>query len=58
MKFRKRPVTTDTTGRLGLLINTLEGQMLGVENDWVIKGVNGEFYPSKPDIFFKTYELV
>lgn len=37
-------------------ISTLEG-VLGVsENDWVIRGVNGEFYPCKPDIFEKTYE--
>jgi hypothetical protein len=40
---------------IGLLINTLEGQMLGRGNDWIIKGVNGEFYPCKPDIFEKTY---
>ena len=42
--------------RLGLLIPTLEGEMLGVENDWIIKGVQGEFYPCKPDIFAATYD--
>ena len=43
---------------LGLRINTPEGTMEALENDWIIKGVNGEFYPCKPDIFEKTYELV
>lgn len=37
-------------------ISTLEGVMTVSENDWIIKGVNGEFYPCKPDIFEKTYE--
>lgn len=41
-----------------LLIRTLEGIMTANTNDWIIKGVNGEFYPCKPDIFEKTYELV
>ena len=40
-----------------LNIPTLEGVMTASKNDWVIKGVNGEFYPCKPDIFEKTYEL-
>ena len=39
-------------------IKTLEGNMKAENNDWIIKGVNGEFYPCKPDIFEKTYELV
>lgn len=39
-------------------ITTLEGIMNASKNDWIIKGVNGEFYPCKPDIFEKTYELV
>lgn len=37
-------------------IDTLEGAMLATEGDWIIKGVSGEFYPCKPDIFTKTYE--
>jgi hypothetical protein len=41
-----------------LLINTLEGEMRADMNDWIIKGVKGEFYPCKPDIFEQTYELV
>lgn len=39
-------------------ITTLEGKMHVSENDYIIKGVNGEFYPCKPDVFEKTYELV
>ena len=41
-----------------LNIHTLEGVMKAQEGDWIIKGVNGEFYPCKPDIFEKTYESV
>ena len=41
-----------------LKIETLEGTMEASEGDYIIKGVNGEFYPCKPDIFEKTYELV
>jgi hypothetical protein len=43
------------TDTLGLLIPTLEGLMLARENDWIIKGIQGEFYPCKPDIFELTY---
>lgn len=39
-----------------LLIHTLEGVMRADKDDWIIKGVNGELYPCKPDIFEKTYE--
>jgi hypothetical protein len=44
--------------RLGIQIPTLEGVMIGSENDWIIKGIQGEFYPCKPDIFEATYESV
>ena len=37
-------------------IKTLEGGIRASKNDYVIKGVNGEFYPCKPDIFHATYE--
>jgi hypothetical protein len=40
-----------------LNIETLEGVMKANEGDWIIRGVNGEFYPCKPDIFEKTYEV-
>lgn len=39
-----------------LLIPTLEGVMWASVGDWIIKGVQGEFYPCKPDIFEATYE--
>jgi len=42
----------------GLLIHTLEGDMLADPGDWIIRGVQGEFYPCKPDIFEATYEPV
>lgn len=41
-----------------LEIKTLEGLMTGEINDWIIKGVKGEFYPCKPDIFEQTYEPI
>ena len=40
------------------IIDTLEGQHRANVKDWIIKGVHGEFYPCKPDIFEQTYELV
>lgn len=39
-------------------IRTLEGTMQANLGDWIIKGVKGEFYPCKPDIFEATYEPV
>lgn len=39
-----------------LLIDTLEGQMKAKPGDWIIKGIKGEFYPCKPDIFAESYE--
>ena len=39
-----------------LKIETLEGLMIATEGDYIIKGVQGEFYPCKPDIFAETYE--
>lgn len=41
-----------------LEIETLEGTMTARPGDYVIKGVQGEFYPCKPDIFAETYEAV
>lgn len=41
-----------------MYIKTLEGSMLASEGDFIIKGVKGEFYPCKPDIFEMTYEAV
>jgi hypothetical protein len=39
-------------------IPTLEGTMTARAGDWIIKGIKGEFYPVKPDIFLATYEAV
>jgi len=39
-------------------IKTLEGTMKAIPGDWIIKGIQGEFYPCKPDIFAETYEAV
>ncbi len=41
-----------------ITISTLEGVMTADIGDWIIKGVKGEFYPCKPDIFDQTYEKV
>ncbi len=41
-----------------LTIPTLEGDMTASVGDWIIRGVQGEFYPCKPDIFRETYEPV
>lgn len=43
-------------GIVGVL--TLEGFMVAKKGDWIIKGVKGEFYPVKPDVFAATYEAV
>jgi hypothetical protein len=48
----------NSQGFCGLYINTLEGKMKVSPLDFVIRGVNGEFYPCKEDIFIKTYEAV
>jgi hypothetical protein len=42
----------------GVLIPTLEGVHQASFGDWIIKGIQGEFYPCKPDIFEATYEPV
>jgi len=42
----------------GLVIKTLEGEHLASIGDFIIKGVKGEFYPCKPDIFALTYDAV
>jgi hypothetical protein len=40
------------------MVSTLEGTMTGQKGDWLIRGVKGELYPCKPDIFAATYEAV
>lgn len=51
------PVIMDA-GSGYIVIETLEGKMHGAPGDWIIKGVKGEFYPCKPDIFAATYEAI
>ena len=46
------------TGTLSLMVQTLEGSMQASIGDYIIKGVKGEFYPCKPDIFDMTYDKV
>jgi hypothetical protein len=50
--------TTDNPLGVYWQINTLEGVMTAKPFDYIIKGVKGEFYPCKPDIFEQTYEKV
>lgn len=47
-----------TNGADPLYVCTLEGRMIVSPMDWIVRGVNGELYPVKPDIFEKTYELL
>lgn len=51
------PLYKDEKG-FHILIPTMEGTMRADNLDWIICGVNGEYYPCKPDIFEKTYEPV
>ena len=51
--FERHPDNEDA-----LLIHTLEGDHRADIGDWIIRGVKGEFYPCKPDIFALTYEAV
>lgn len=56
--YMDKRVLADETERPCLSINTLEGAHWVSPGDWIIKGVAGEFYPCKPDIFEQTYEEV
>jgi hypothetical protein len=60
VKFIGRTKHTWTMNELGtaLYLDTLEGGHVASQNDWIIKGIKGEFYPCKPDIFEQTYEEV
>lgn len=46
----------ESSGLSRVSIVTLEGVMFAEPGDWIIKGIKGEFYPCKPDIFAATYE--
>lgn len=56
LEFAKDSFNNPSTSEI--VIPTLEGNMMVSIGDYVIKGVDGEFYPCKPDIFDKTYEEV
>lgn len=51
-------VGKNSLNQLYVEIKTLEGTMRADNGDWIIKGVKGEFYPCKHDIFEETYERV
>lgn len=55
---KKLPTVISSNEDTQLVVSTLEGDMKASKGDWIIKGVNGEFYPCKPDIFEKTYDVV
>ena len=48
----------NSVGSHVLEIDTLEGAITASPNDWIIRGIKGEFYPCKPDIFEATYDCI
>ena len=46
------------SGKEVLVVQTLEGDMAAAIGDFIIKGLRGEFYPCKPDVFHKKYEKI
>jgi hypothetical protein len=50
------PARPHDGSKIAAKIPTLEGDLIANENDWIIRGVKGELYPCKPDIFEATYE--
>lgn len=59
LDFRKRPIIV-RAARMSesFSVETLEGVMRGKSGDWLIRGVNGELYPCKDDVFIKTYDVL
>ena len=56
-KYRKKPVVIEAYQTdVEMEIETLEGTMKANKGDWIIRGVKGELYPCKPDVFDMTYE--
>lgn len=53
-----RPAGRRRSGPAYIAIDTLEGTMRASEGDWIIRGVQGEHYPCKPEIFWATYDIV
>lgn len=56
--FKQHEAERHPGGKSEITIKTLEGQHIASKGDWLIRGVHGEHYPCKPDIFEKTYEAV
>ena len=56
LRFVKRPIVGLFPDHL--TVATLEGMMRANPGDWIIRGIQGEYYPCKPDIFDATYESV
>lgn len=54
----QKTASFDMENKPVLVIKTLEGQMTAMMGDWVIKGIKGEFYPCKPDIFERSYDKI
>lgn len=54
-KYYSRPPGRQITG---CIIYTLEGDMVAEPGDWIIRGIKGEFYPCKDDVFRMTYDEV
>lgn len=57
-KKQPEPYNISHNAKNEIAIQTLEGTMIASVGDYIIRGVNGELYPCKPDIFEKTYEVV
>jgi hypothetical protein len=55
VEFKPNPTDADVNE---LMASTLEGEHLASPGDFIIKGVKGEYYPCKPDIFAATYDAV
>ena len=56
--LRNKIIIDDRSVKDKIIIVTLEGNHICSLHDYIIKGVNGELYPCKPDIFEKTYDIV
>lgn len=51
-------MSSNLDGTITFTVDTLEGRMTGHKGDWIVKGIQGEFYIVKDDIFRETYEKV
>ena len=58
LRVKTTPDVGNPLARVSIEIPTLEGVMEAQVGDYIIKGVDGEFYPCKPEIFHKTYEVI